>query len=115
MSDTESYVYRYSWDKEDLQTYPWKDHYVKQPEVLAYLQHVTEKHNLRKDMRFNTELVSADWSDAKRCWDVTLSGDMQLEARYVITGLGLLSKTNYPDIPGIKDFKGEVSCKLGPD
>lgn len=23
MSDTESYVYRYSWDKEDLESYPW--------------------------------------------------------------------------------------------
>ncbi|SPO04347.1 uncharacterized protein DNG_07032 [Cephalotrichum gorgonifer] len=27
MSDTETYLYRYSWDKEDLQTYPWTHHY----------------------------------------------------------------------------------------
>lgn len=33
MSDTESYLYRFSWDKEDLQEYEWKEHYTKQPEV----------------------------------------------------------------------------------
>src|SRR6201996_7642608 len=35
----ESYIYRFSWDKEDLLSYPWKEHYIKQPEVLAYLNH----------------------------------------------------------------------------
>ncbi|OQV09684.1 hypothetical protein CLAIMM_13777 [Cladophialophora immunda] len=40
MSDSYSMVYRYIWDKEDLTTYPWKNHYVHQPEVLKYLRHV---------------------------------------------------------------------------
>jgi cyclohexanone monooxygenase len=47
MSDTESYIYRFSWDKDDLLQYQWKEHYVKQPEVLAYLNHVVERHDLR--------------------------------------------------------------------
>jgi cyclohexanone monooxygenase len=47
MSDTESYIYRFSWDKEDLEQYQWKEHYVKQPEVLAYLNHIVERHDLR--------------------------------------------------------------------
>ena len=38
----ESYIYRFSWDKEDLLSYPWKEHYIKQLEVLAYLNHVVE-------------------------------------------------------------------------
>lgn len=44
MSDTNSFIYRYSWDQDDLQNYPWPEHYVKQPEVLAYLKHVVEKY-----------------------------------------------------------------------
>lgn len=108
MSDTESFVYRYSWDKEDLQTYPWTHHYVKQPDVLAYLQHVVERHDLRKDMQFNTELISADWDDSSNVWRLKLSTGQTYVVRYLVTALGLLSKANYPDIPGITSFKGQL-------
>jgi cation diffusion facilitator CzcD-associated flavoprotein CzcO len=109
MSDTESYVYRFSWDKEDLENYPWKEHYVKQPEVLAYLNHTVDKHDLRKDMRFNTPMTGAHWDDSKGRWEIQTGGDKTISAKYLITSLGLLSKQNYPDIPGIHDFKGDVS------
>lgn len=108
MSDTESYVYRYSWDREDLLNYPFKEHYVKQPEVLQYLKHVVERHDLRKHMRFNTAMLSAHWDDSARKWDLTVTGDRKLSAKYVITGLGLLSRQNYPDIPGLDSFEGEM-------
>jgi len=108
MSDTESYVYRYSWDKEDLLEYPFKEHYVKQPEVLAYLEHVVERHVLREHMRFNTQMLSANWSDSDQRWHLTVTGDEKLSARYVIPALGLLSKQNYPDIRGIDTFAGEM-------
>lgn len=108
MSDTESYVYRFSWDRDDLLNYPFKEHYVKQPEVLAYLEHVVRKHDLRKHMRFNTAMLSADWDDKKQQWQITTTGDVKIQAKYVITGLGLLSKQNYPDIPGLDSFKGDM-------
>ncbi|OAP62691.1 hypothetical protein AYL99_01918 [Fonsecaea erecta] len=106
MSDTESFVYRFSWDKEDLRTWPWSHHYVKQPDVLAYLEHVVERHNLRKDMQFNTELLSAVWNDTSKYWQIELSTGENLKVRYLVTALGLLSKANYPDIPGIDSFRG---------
>ena len=108
MSDTESYVYRYSWDRDDLMNYPFKEHYVKQPEVLAYLEHVVKRHDLRKNMRFNTEMRSANWSDADNRWHLTVSGEKEITAKYLITGLGLLSAKNFPDIPGLDDFEGDL-------
>ncbi|KIW60171.1 hypothetical protein PV05_00409 [Exophiala xenobiotica] len=108
MSDTESFVYRYSWDKEDLVTYPWTHHYVKQPDVLAYLRHVVQRHDLRKDMQFNTELLSADWDESTNHWRVELSTGKTYHVRYLVTALGLLSKANYPDIPGINTFQGRM-------
>ena len=110
MSDTESYVYRFSWDREDLKTYPWDEHYVKQPEVLAYLNHVVRRHDLRKHMRFHTQMISADWSDDEESWTISVDGKrgpQKVKSTYLITGLGLLSKQNFPDIPGIDDFQGE--------
>uniref|UniRef100_A0A1Y1LIS3 Flavin-containing monooxygenase n=1 Tax=Photinus pyralis TaxID=7054 RepID=A0A1Y1LIS3_PHOPY len=108
MSDTESFVYRYSWDREDLQTYPWSHRYLKQPEILAYLAHIVRKYDLRKDMQFNTELLSADWNEEAKVWKIGLSTGEIYAARYLVTALGLLSKANYPDIPGLGSFKGEM-------
>lgn len=107
MSDTESYVYRYSWDKDDLQTAPWTHHYMKGPDVLKYLEHIVERHDLRKFMDFNTELLSAEWSDSELLWNVDVSTSTRYKTKYLITALGLLSRRNYPDIPGINTFQGK--------
>ncbi|KAF2432171.1 cyclohexanone monooxygenase [Tothia fuscella] len=108
MSDTESFVYRYSWDKEGLRTYPWSHHYVRQSEILGYLEHVVDKHNLRPHMQFNTELLSAQWDSTNETWRATLSTGETFIARYRVTALGLLSTAKFPDIPGVKSFKGQL-------
>ena len=108
MSDTESYLYRYSWDKEDLQTYPWSRHYVYQKEILKYLQHVVNKHNLQEYMQFNTEMTAAEWDEGTQRWRITTSTGLIVFARYLVNSLGLLSKVNYPDIPGISSFNGTL-------
>lgn len=89
-------------------TYPWKEHYVKQPETLAYLNHVTDRHDLRKHMRFDTEMISADWTDDDQTWSVKVTGEKVIKAKYLVNGLGLLSKINFPDIPGLHSFEGDL-------
>ena len=58
-------------------------------------------------MRFNTALEFANWSDSDERWHVTAGGS-KITSRYLVTGLGLLSKTNLPDIPGIDSFQGDM-------
>jgi cyclohexanone monooxygenase len=107
MSDVESYVYRFSWDKDDLLTYPWDEHYVKQPDVYAYLKHVVKRHDLGKHMKFNQEVQAAIFDEVSSTWRIeTGTGDTFI-ARFLITGLGVLSRINYPDIQGIDSFQGE--------
>ena len=108
MSDTNSFIYRYSWDTDDLLNYPWPEHYVKQPEVLAYLQHVVKKYDLRKHFSFNTEMRSADFDENANVWRIHTKNGETLTARFVVTALGLLSKRNFPDYPGINDFEGPM-------
>ena len=108
MSDTESYLYRYSWDKDDLLTYPWKERYVKQPEVLAYLHHVVAKYDLRQYMRFNTEFTSMVFDESTNRWTVECKNGEVYTAKYVVTAVGLLSQKNYPKIPGLFSFQGEM-------
>lgn len=108
MSDTESYVYRYSWDQDDLQQYPWTHHYVKQPDVLAYLEHVVERHDLRKHIQLNTEMKSAQWNEYDQLWDIVVKTGTLFKSKYLITSLGLLSRPNYPAIEGLGRFSGVI-------
>ncbi|KIW97963.1 uncharacterized protein Z519_01547 [Cladophialophora bantiana CBS 173.52] len=108
MSDTPSYVYRYSWDKEDLQQYAWKDNYLDAKDILAYLEHIVERHRLREHLQFNTEVLSARWHEGDGIWLIETDNGGAFRARYLITAIGLLSAENWPSIPGRETYKGEL-------
>ena len=108
MSDTESYLYRYSWDKEDLRTYPWQRRYLYQPEILEYMNHIVDKHGLRNNLRLSTSMKRATWVEETRRWHVECDTGANYSARYLVNALGLLSAINYPNIPGIRRFAGEL-------
>ncbi|MBW0103180.1 NAD(P)-binding domain-containing protein [Pseudonocardia sp. KRD-291] len=106
--DSESYVYWYSFSEELLQEWEWSGKYPRQPEILAYLEHVTERFDLLRDIRLGTRVEAARYHDADGTWRVeTGSGDAVI-ARFLVTGLGLLAAAPYtPDIPGLDTFAGE--------
>ncbi|KAF2794940.1 cyclohexanone monooxygenase [Melanomma pulvis-pyrius CBS 109.77] len=107
-SDVHSFVYRYSWDKEDLQSYPWKNTYLTQPEVLAYLAHVVQKYDLRQHIEFNTRFVGGAFDEEENYWKVQTSTGRLFSTRYLITAIGALAKKNIPDIKNFEKFKGEI-------
>ncbi|PSN67742.1 cyclohexanone monooxygenase [Corynespora cassiicola Philippines] len=107
-SDVHSYTYRYSWDKEDLLTSPWKNHYLKQPEVQAYLANIVDKHDLRKHIQFNTKFLGGTYDEKSDIWTAKTSQGQTITARFLLTALGALSKKNTPDIKNFDSFKGEV-------
>lgn len=89
MSDKRSYIYRYSWDQEGLQSYPWMFHYLIQPEILAYPNRVVDKHDLRKYKEFNTDIVAAGYHESANVWRISLqTGDnvRQMTMRYPAPG-----------------------------
>lgn len=108
LSDTEAFVYRYSFDKELLQEWQLKTRYLKQPQILAYLEHVVDRYDLGRDIQFNTAIVSATFDEAQSIWQVTADSGDTYTARYLVTALGLLSATNIPNIPGRETFDGEL-------
>src|SRR5712664_3540480 len=46
LSDTEGFVYRYSFDKDLLQEWDWNTRYLKQEHILDYLNHVVDRFDL---------------------------------------------------------------------
>jgi cyclohexanone monooxygenase len=108
LSDSESFVYRFSFDKELLQSWEWRNRYLRQPEVLRYLESVVERHDLARDIQLNTGIKSAIFDDARQVWKIGTTDNKTFTATYFISGMGVLSSTNVPDIPGMDRFQGEL-------
>ena len=107
LSDTESFVYCYSWDKELLQEMHITTRYVTQPQILSYLEHVADRHNLRPDIQLNTGITAAHFNEATNLWEVKTDTGEAYTAKFLVTALGLLSATNVPKIKGLDTFQGE--------
>lgn len=107
LSDTESFVYCYSWDKELLQEWPITTRYLTQPQILTYLENVADRHNLRPDIQLNTGITAAHFNEPDQVWEVTTDTGEHHTAKFLVTALGLLSATNIPNIKGRETFQGE--------
>ncbi|MGN1385788.1 MAG: flavin-containing monooxygenase [Bacillus sp. (in: firmicutes)] len=105
--DVESIYYCYSFSEELLQEWNWSTRYPKQAEILSYLNYVTDKFDLRRDIQFNTRVKSASFEEEKNKWLITLEDDTTVYATYFITGVGCLSAANVPAIKGLASFGGE--------
>ncbi|SEO04995.1 Predicted flavoprotein CzcO associated with the cation diffusion facilitator CzcD [Gemmobacter aquatilis] len=108
VSDTESYVYRYSFSGELLQKGRWKTRYLTQPEILDYMNEVADHYDLRRSYQFGTKVTATHFDDVTGLWKVTTDKGQTVTAKYLITGLGLLSAVNKPNFKGIDSFKGQI-------
>jgi cation diffusion facilitator CzcD-associated flavoprotein CzcO len=104
--DSESWTYGYSFSRELLQQWDWKEHFSPQPDTLEYLNLVTDKFDLRRDMQFRSPVKAAHWDDAANQWTVTLESGQQAHSRFLITAIGILSAYTLPAIPGRESFRG---------
>ncbi len=105
--DSESYTYGYSFSKEVLDEWHWKERFSPQPENLAYLNFVADKFDLRRHMRFGARVEAMTWDDDGRLWQIDLVGGERLIARFVITSLGPLSIPTRPSYEGMDSFTGQ--------
>ncbi len=105
--DSESYSYGYSFSEELLQEWDWSEHFAAQPETLRYLNHVADKFDLRRDIRFDSRVATARYDETANCWHVELESGEQASARFLISATGPLSAPQMPNIDGIDSFRGE--------
>jgi cation diffusion facilitator CzcD-associated flavoprotein CzcO len=105
--DTDSYIYCYMFDKKLLQEWEWSERYPEQPEILRYLNHVADRLDLRKDIRFNTRVIEATFNEKTNRWTIrTEEGDV-VTAKYFIGAVGCLSSSNLPKFKGLETYKGK--------
>jgi cation diffusion facilitator CzcD-associated flavoprotein CzcO len=104
--DVPSQSYSYSFDPELEQEWTWTEKYPTQPEILAYINHVTDRYDLRRDITFNTRVTGASYDEGTQRWTVTTDTGEAIDAQFVIAATGCLSRAKAPDIPGAERFAG---------
>jgi cation diffusion facilitator CzcD-associated flavoprotein CzcO len=102
--DIPSSTYSYSFEPNPF----WSRLFAPGAELKAYAEHVADKYDLRRSMRFGQVVDSARWVEAERHWVVTVRDGAPVHARFLLTATGFLSQPRMPDIAGIDDFAGTV-------
>src|ERR1700730_14064536 len=68
--DIESLEYSYSFSEELQQDWKWSTRFARQPEILAYIKHVADRFDLRRNMQFSTRVTGARWDASAKRWQV---------------------------------------------
>jgi cation diffusion facilitator CzcD-associated flavoprotein CzcO len=70
------------------------------------MAHCDKVLNLRKDVSFDTKVVSAEWDQSTSEWHIQTNTGKQARARFLILATGLLHRTYKPNFPGLEGYKG---------
>lgn len=106
--DIESLQYSYSFSPELDEEWSWTDRYARQPEILAYLDHVADRFDVRQLIRFDTRVVAAQFDEAEGRWTIETDRGDRVSARYCVMATGCLSTPRRPEIPGLESFAGRI-------
>lgn len=98
----------------------WSKFYAGGEEIKQYMIHTADKYNLRKNIVFNMKLIKANWHEEQGKWKLQLDSGTSIkydEADVFIDAKGILNHWDWPRIPGLHSFKGEIfhSAKWDPN
>src|SRR5438477_6974569 len=95
--DSESYTYGYLFSKELFDEWEWQEHFAEPPETERYLNHVVDRFDLRRHMRFDARVTSATYDESSGNWTVVVSDGTEYRARFLVGAPGGLAVPDCPD------------------
>lgn len=101
--DVPSVFYSYSFQRNP----DWSHTFPGQEEILHYIEDTVETLGLEEKIRFNTDMIEAEWLEDERQWKVVTNRG-EYRSKFVIFATGPLTQENIPDVEGIDSFKGEI-------
>ena len=105
--DSESHSYCYSFSEDLTREWQWSERYPGPAEIMRYLNHVADRFDLKRDIRFDTRVIAAHYDQERNIWHVSTGSGDQFKTRFLITAVGCLSSANVPKIPGLDSFEGD--------
>ncbi len=106
--DIRSLEYSFSFSAELENEWRWTERYAPQAELLSYAEHVADRFELRRDIRLETRVSSAQFDEAINRWTVTTDQGETVSAKFVVMATGCLSVPTDVNFDGIDAFAGPV-------
>ncbi|KAM0747815.1 putative flavin-binding monooxygenase [Meredithblackwellia eburnea MCA 4105] len=105
--DVPSHRYQYTWEPNPR----WSEFYSPAAEIQRYLHDTAVKYDVMKYIKFETKVTSAIWDEESGKWKLKLRNvktgeEFEDETNILINAMGVLNDWKWPDIKGIKDYKG---------
>ncbi|MEZ0359772.1 flavin-containing monooxygenase [Mycobacterium sp. SA01] len=88
----------------------WSNYYPEGAEYQDYLVALADKHELRRHIRFGTEVEALWWDEQRQQWQIhsrAADGVRSVDyASVVVTAAGYLNRPRFPDLKGRETFSG---------
>ena len=101
--DVPSALYSYSF----APSAKWSHLFAKQPEILSYLEEVSEKFDIKPLIQFDTALENAQWDDQRNLWVIDTNQGQYL-SKTVVFATGPITEPQMPKLDGIESFTGDM-------
>ncbi|GGP64420.1 flavin-containing monooxygenase [Shewanella saliphila] len=98
--DVPAHMYTYSFEPNPN----WSRFFARGPEIKQYFEHVVDKYDVARDIRFNEAVTDAQYTDGK--WTIKTSKGQTYIADFMVCATGILHHPQFPNIAGLDDFKG---------
>ncbi|MEM7060751.1 MAG: NAD(P)/FAD-dependent oxidoreductase [Pseudomonadota bacterium] len=105
--DTPNHAYSFSFGAR----HPWTRYFSRRDELLQYMIDRSDEFGIRDHIHFQTRVTGCTWNADTACWQVHITGpdgDAVLQGIALIPAIGPISDPRYPDIPGLRDFQGQM-------
>lgn len=106
--DSESYIYQYLFSEELYKNWTWSERFPLQPEIERWMNYVADTLDLKKDIQFETRIVSAHWNEQTERWTVQTSHGETIDTQFLVTCCGMLSAPLENLFAGQESFKGPI-------
>ncbi|MDQ3729376.1 MAG: NAD(P)/FAD-dependent oxidoreductase [Actinomycetota bacterium] len=102
--DVPSHLYSFSF----APGHNWSRRFAPQPEILAYLEEITDRFGIRPHLKLGDEVTAARFDAGSGRWTVTTAAGDEREFDVLVTACGQLTRPQIPRVEGIEDFEGRV-------
>jgi cyclohexanone monooxygenase len=106
--DVPSLEYSYGFSNELQQEWEWTEIMPAREEIEEYLNHVVDRFDLRRDIKFGTRVTAATFDEATARWLVETDAGDRFSAPFCVMATGCLSAPTMPEVEGRDSFEGRV-------
>jgi len=112
--DIPSHAYQYSFNPKP----DWSSLYAPGAEILEYPNQSSTKYGADRFMKFNHKVTDCKWEKDEGKWHIQVQGPEGIirdTCDVLISARGILGEKKWPQIEGLKDFKGALFHSAGWD